>query len=126
MDIQLTAKDVFALSPQIEVTVCGNTRGERFFLEIRPGSKMPEFRAELQSLYQYQTEQLTEFHRRIIPIAGKTDFTLKQFEAWKELIVTDQDLYLITAWSKNAENRAIEALAGKMHEMLQNAEKPNM
>ena len=84
---------------------------------------MPEFRAELQSLYQYQTEQLTEFHRRIIPIAGKGDFTFKQFEAWKELIVTDQDLYLLTCWSRSVENRVIEALAGKMREMLQNAEK---
>ena len=57
---------------------------------------MPEFRAELQSLYLYQTEQLTEFHRRVTPVAGKADFTLKQFDAWKELIITDEDLYLIT------------------------------
>lgn len=119
LSIRLTAQELFALHPNIELAVCGNVKGHVFFREHSPTVKMPVTPdSQEQFLLYYLDETFVETSRRLRPILGKTEYTLMCYERWFELFIIEGDVYLVAALSRATDIQAIPQLAAKMHEML--------
>ena len=74
-----------------------------------------------QSLLYFLDETFVEANNRLTPLLGKTEYTLICYERWFELFVTEGELYLVAALSRDTDLQVIPQLSVKMHEMLLNA-----
>ena len=122
MSIRLSAEEIFALHPNIELAVCGNAKGRVFFREHSPTVKNPVSpNSQEQFLLYYLDETFVEASKRLKPLLGKTEYTLICYERWFELFVIEGDMYLIAAFSRDTDLQAMAQLSAKMREMLSKA-----
>jgi len=81
LSIRLSAEEVFALHPNIELAVCGNVKGPVFFREHAPTAKTPVSPDQHQQFFLYYLDEtFVEASKRLTPLLGKTEYTLICYE----------------------------------------------
>jgi len=122
LSLRLSAEQIFALHPNIELAVCGNAKGRVFFREHASTVKKPVSpNSEQQFLLYYLDETFVEASKRLAPLLGRTEYTLICYERWFELFVIEKDMYLVAALSRDTDPRVMSELSAKMHDMLSKA-----
>ena len=118
LGLRLTAGQVFAAHPNIEVAVCGTVKGDVFFRQFRPNGKITSPDLQTITVMDLRSETLTEAHKRMLPYAGKAEYTIECYEKFYWLLVTEGDYFLVTVLNRDTEIQTIRDLSITMRRLL--------